>query len=75
MASITPPLEDVYYERRNFNYDARDARHPLWVTERHFLYHLKKDKNGKLVCSKNREGQVIRSARCVCVCVRVRACA
>ena len=46
MALLTSAMEDVNYEKKNFNYDLRDHRHPLWVTEKHFLYHLKKDKNG-----------------------------
>ncbi len=56
-------MEDVFYEKKNFNYDVRDHRHPLWITEKHFLYHLKKDKNGKLVCSTTRNGRFIRSPR------------
>ncbi len=66
MAAITSAMEDVYYERKDFNYDSRDHRHPLHVTEKHFLYHLCKDKNGKLVYKRDRKnGKVICSARYV----------
>ena len=63
MAVITSAMDDVYYEKRNFNYDLRDHRHPLWITEKHWIYHLQKDKNDKLVCTRNMDGKCLCSAR------------
>ena len=66
MANImTSAMEDVHYRKHNFNSDPGEERHPLWMTEKHFCYHLAKDHLGQLECIKDTWGQRIRSPRWV----------
>lgn len=60
---MTSAMDDVYYRRRNFNMDIRD-RHPTWITERHFMYHLcQSAESGMLTCLKNELGEPLQSPR------------
>lgn len=56
-------MDDVVYERMNFNFDYKQFRHPKWITERHFVYHLCRDDRGYLMCVRDNKGEPIRSPR------------
>ena len=60
-------MDDVVYERMNFNFDYKQFRHPKWITERHFVYHLCRDDRGYLMCVRDNKGEPIRSPRYACV--------
>ena len=61
--SMTSAMEDVWYNRRDFNVDHRTRRHPMWITEKFYIYHLKKDGDGFLECIKNDYGLPVKSPR------------
>ena len=61
--AMTSAMEEVAYHQKNFNYDPRAGRHPLWMTEKHFSYHLAKDVWGELACIKDNQGLRVRSPR------------
>lgn len=63
MATMTNPMYDVSYDRMNFNFDVKEQRHPKHITERDFIYHLKKDERGYLVCERDANNEPIRSPR------------
>lgn len=60
---MSSAMETVMYDRKNFNMKKNETRHPLWMTEKHFIYHLAKDKNGDLDCIKTQDGEPITSPR------------
>jgi len=61
--AMTSAMDYVSYERVNFNFDYKQFRHPKWITERHFIYHLCQDDRGYLMCVRDNEGEPIRSPR------------
>ncbi|XP_046366340.1 leucine-rich repeat-containing protein 14-like [Haliotis rufescens] len=61
--SLTDVMEDVDYKRKNFNRDDVLYRHPLHMTEAHFVYHLSRDPEGHLTCNKDGNGEFICSPR------------
>ena len=64
MEAMTNVMDEVVYSR-DFHYSLKDHRHPLFVTEKHFFYHLQKDDLGYLACVKDDKGQPLRSPRSV----------
>ena len=61
--AMTDAMEDVCYEKRNFNYHPRNGRHPMWVTEKHYVYPLCVDSHNRLICMKNAFGNPYRTPR------------
>ena len=62
---MTDAMEEVMYDYKNFNFDLHEGRHPLWVTDKHFVYHLAKDWNDELVCRRTATGDLVSSPRWV----------
>jgi len=61
--AMTNAMHSVAYDKANFNFDIKKQRHPVHITERHYIYHLRKDAAGYLMCERDRSGQPIRSPR------------
>lgn len=66
---MTSAMDDVHYDRMNFNFDYKQFRHPKWITERHFVYHLCRDDRGYLMCVRDNHGEPIRSPRYAAHCM------
>lgn len=56
-------MEDINYEDKNFKLDEVSLRHPLWMTEGHYIYHLLRDTHGHLSCRTDNNGEPICSPR------------
>ncbi|KAL8615277.1 hypothetical protein ACOMHN_051769 [Nucella lapillus] len=61
--SLTDVMDDVDYERQNFNENEALAQHPLWLTEAHFVYHLDRCADGHLAFHRDFEGEPLCSPR------------
>lgn len=72
--AMTDAMNEVDYTTADFNqledsensYDSYDAslkRHPLWMTEGHFIYHLYRDADDKLAFIKDIHGEPVCSPR------------
>lgn len=61
--SLTDVMDDVDFKRKVFNTDEAEDRHPLWMTEGHYLYHLFRDADGHLCCCKDINGEPVCSPR------------
>lgn len=70
--AMTDSMDEVDYVTVDFNqlednnfdsYAASIRRHPPWLTEGHFIYHLYRDAEGKLVFVKDRQGEPLCSPR------------
>lgn len=71
--AMTDVMEDVDYKSRNFNQNEAVDRHPLWMTDSHYVYHLCYDDGGHLVCSKDKNGDAVCSPRYVLMCSEIKA--
>ncbi|OWF55294.1 Leucine-rich repeat-containing protein 14 [Mizuhopecten yessoensis] len=56
-------MDDIDYETIRFNVNESQSRHPLWMTEAHFIYHLYRDAEGVLSCHKDTSGEPVCSPR------------
>jgi len=65
--AMTSAMHSVAYEKTNFNFDIKEERHPTYVTEKHYVYHLKRDEVGYLICERDRNGEPLRSPRYVSI--------
>ena len=63
--AIADVMDDVDYKTINFNIEEAEFRHPLWLTESHFVYNLYRDDEGHLNCHRNTAGDPILSPRYV----------
>ncbi|BFZ18607.1 hypothetical protein BsWGS_21646 [Bradybaena similaris] len=72
--AMTDAMNEVDYITADFNqnddpnndYDSYEAslrRHPLWMTEAHFVYHLYRDSQGQLAFVKDIQGEALCSPR------------
>lgn len=61
--ALTSAMEDVFYDKKHFNVDRKFYRHPDYVTEKHFLYHLAVDKNSRMNYRLDGNGIKIKSPR------------
>ncbi|XP_060067284.1 leucine-rich repeat-containing protein 14-like [Ylistrum balloti] len=61
--SLTDVMDDIDYETIRFNVNETQSRHPLWMTESHFIYHLYRDAAGALNCHKDQFGEPVCSPR------------
>jgi len=61
--AMTNAMHCVLYEKADFNIDINTQRHPMYITERHYIYHLTEDEAGYLVCQRDRHGELIKSPR------------
>ncbi|XP_059146067.1 uncharacterized protein LOC131933306 isoform X2 [Physella acuta] len=70
--AMTDSMDEVDYVTVDFNqlednnfdsYAASIRRHPPWLTEGHFIYHLCRDAEGKLGFVKDRQGEPLCSPR------------
>ncbi|XP_063448711.1 uncharacterized protein LOC134728162 [Mytilus trossulus] len=61
--AIADVMDDVDYKTINFNIEEAEFRHPLWLTESHFVYNLYRDDEGHLNCHRNAAGDPILSPR------------
>ncbi|KAK3773866.1 hypothetical protein RRG08_009294 [Elysia crispata] len=72
--AMTDAMEDVNYDTVDFNqweysennfdsYDASLRRHPSYMTEGHYVYHLYRDDDGKLAFVKDSNGEALCSPR------------
>lgn len=61
--SLTDVMDDVDYERQNFNENEALMQHPLWLTESHFVYHLYRSEDGHLEFQRDFEGEPLCSPR------------
>ncbi|KAH9515162.1 hypothetical protein Btru_019382 [Bulinus truncatus] len=72
--AMTDAMDETDYSLVNFNkltdgshsfdsYDASLRRHPPWLTQGHFVYHLYRDGDGRLEFLKDRHGEPICSPR------------
>ena len=60
---MTLALQDVNYERKKFNFSASELRHPRYITEKNFVYHLVEDEKGVLSCKVDEQGNTVMSPR------------
>lgn len=61
--SLTDVMDDIDYDTIRFNVNETQSRHPLWMTEAHFIYHLYRDATGVLNCHKDQSGEPVCSPR------------
>ncbi|XP_076453381.1 leucine-rich repeat-containing protein 14-like [Babylonia areolata] len=61
--SLTDVMDDVDYERQNFNENEALAQHPLWLTESHYVYHLDRCPDGHLAFTRDFDGEPLCSPR------------
>ena len=62
---MTEPLQDVNYDKKQFNFSASELRHPRCITERFFVYHLVEEDRGVLACKVDPQGNAVMSPRFV----------
>ena len=63
--AVADIMDDIDYKTINFNVEEAEFRHPLWMTESHFVYNLYRDNDGHLNCHRNPAGEPICSPRFV----------
>ncbi|KAL5016895.1 hypothetical protein ScPMuIL_006484 [Solemya velum] len=60
---MTDVMDDTDYRSKSFNRNDAEFRHPLWMTESHFIFHLWRDGEGHLNCHKDTQGYPVCSPR------------
>ena len=60
---MTNAMQDVSYDRRCFNFEPREHRHPEHITEKWYVYHLTEDDSGLLNCQRDQHGNPLQSPR------------
>lgn len=61
--ALADAMDDIDYKLINFNIEEAEHRHPLWLTESHFIYILYRDDEGHLNCHSDAAGEPICSPR------------
>ncbi|KAK3082745.1 hypothetical protein FSP39_004153 [Pinctada imbricata] len=56
-------MDDFDYDRVNFNVNESESRHPMWMTESHFVYHLMRNDLGHLDSRRDERGDPLCSPR------------
>jgi len=65
MLSVTSAMDNVIYERHDFNVHPRLRGRLDYLAEKHILYHLQTDRYGGLQCQRDQDGRPVCSPRCL----------